>query len=110
VRAGPTAVSTSIKAGRGAIEKLSEGAFIEVMGTKLPMAVTKSCVTATFGWAFSLDRGLLLFLRLLGAFQLKLITANHDRSSPAATKRSSGAILARWRVWGRWVADLARVT
>ena len=42
-------------------------------------------VTAIFGWAFSLDR-----------------------SSPASTKRSSGAILASWRVWGRWVADLAR--
>ena len=37
----------------------------------------------------------------LGAFSL-------DRSSPSSTKRSSGAVLARWRVWGRWVADLAR--
>ena len=33
-------VSTSTKADRGAFGKLSEEAFIEVMGTKLPMAVT----------------------------------------------------------------------
>ena len=41
-RAGPTAVSTSIKADFGAFGKLSEEAFIEVMGTKLPMVVTTS--------------------------------------------------------------------
>ena len=49
-----------------------------------------------------------LLFRLLRAFPLNAIKRNLNRSSPASTKASRGAILARRRVWGRWVADLPR--